>query len=62
MTHLQMGQIKCKINLQFKLRPNRNACKVHDFEKFDLQKYFIIPMLNVKILQSHLEELDQKRI
>ena len=30
-----------KVNLQLKLRPNRNGCKVQDFEKFDLQKYLI---------------------
>ena len=38
------GPIKHKINLQFRLRPNRNACKVHDFEKFGLRKYFIFPI------------------
>ena len=42
------------------LQTNRNACKVHDFDKFGLQKYLFIAILNTKILQSHLEELGKE--
>ena len=52
-----MGQIKRKINLQFKLRPDRNACKVHDFEKFGLQKYLIFQIPKY----CNLKELGKKK-
>ena len=44
--YLQTGKIKRKVNLQLKLGPNRNTCKVHDFEKFGQQKYLIIRIQN----------------
>ena len=35
---------KFNVKLTYKLRPNRNACRVPDFENFGQQKHFIIPI------------------
>ena len=48
------------INLQFKLRPNRNACKVYDFEKNWPTEILNYP--NTKLVPSRLKKLDKKRI
>ena len=49
-----------EINIQFKLRPNRNACKVYDFEEVWLTEILDYP--NAKLLQSRLKELGKKHI
>ena len=49
-----------EINIQFKLKPNRNACKAYDFEEVWLTEIFNYP--NEKLLQSCLKELDKKHI
>ena len=51
----QTGYIKRKVNLQVKLGPNRNACKVYDFEKNWPTEILRYP--NTKLLQSRLKEL-----
>ena len=52
--YLQTGWIKRKVNLQLKLKPNRNACKVYDFEKFGLRKYLIIRIQTIAISLKEL--------